>query len=316
MTMPNFMILGAAKAGTTSLHAYLNQHPQIFLSPLKEPNFFAYGDAPSPALQGPGADLIRRNAVMTQDRYERLFDGVAQEIAIGEASVTNLWPRACERIKAYAPSARLIAILRQPTDRAYSHFLHNRKLGVEPLTDFAAALADEDNRLRRNWPPPLCYRFMSHYAADLQNYLVLFPREQLRIYLYDDFVAQPLSMLQEMYGFLGVDASFASDLRVRYNTARVPRHQGLLLFLFRPHWAKTLLKPFLPASLRRRLTHKVQSYNWEKPEPLSPQLRHELTLSFTDEITHLQTLLGRNLSHWLTPSTLQNGERLPTVGSR
>ena len=298
MTMPNFVILGAAKAGTTSLYRYLQQHPQIYLPRIKEPNFFAYGETTFDR-QGPGAEIIRRNAIMTLEQYAQLFAGVTQETAIGEASVTNLWPRACTRIKYYTPDAKLIVVLRQPADRAYSHFLHHRRLGLEPQADFAAVLADEPNRLCQKWPLSFCYRHMSHYAADLQNYLRHFPREQLRIYLYEEFVAQPHQLLQEIFGFLGVDATFVPDLTVRYNVARLPRHQWLFNFLRQPHWAKAWLKPFLPAAVRGRLVHKAQQHNWQTPPPLAPQLRHELTCTFQTEIGQLQSLLKRDLSNWL-----------------
>lgn len=301
MTMPNFMILGAAKAGTTSLYAYLCQHPQIYLPRIKEPNFFAYGETTFDR-QGPGADIIRRNAIMTPAQYAQLFAGVTQETAIGEASVTNLWPRACERIQQYAPGARLIVLLRQPTDRAYSHFLHHRRLGLEPQADFAAALADEPNRLRQRWPLSFCYRHMSHYAADLQNYFRHFPREQLRIYLYEEFVARPQALLQEIFAFLGVDATFVPNMSVHYNVARLPRSAWLMTFLRQPHWLKAWLRPFLPAAWRPRLLHHVQRYNWRKPPHLAASLRAEVTCSFHDEIVQLQRLLARDLSHWLVPT--------------
>jgi len=300
--MPTFMILGAAKAGTTSLYAYLQQHPQIYLSTPKEPNFFAYGDAPPPDLAGPAADVVRRNAVMTRAAYEQLYRGVRGEHAIGEASVTNLWPRACERIKAYVPEAKLIAVLRQPAERAYSHFLHNRRLGFEPLTDFAQALADEPNRVQQKWPPPLCYQQMSHYAEDLQNYMAHFPREQLHIYLYDDFVARPQQMLQEIFQILGVDETFVADRQIRYNRARLPRYQWLLRFLRQPHWSKTWLKLFLPTPWRSGMARTLQHYNQQKPPPLVPSLRHELSHLFQQEIEQLQGLLGRDLRHWMAQS--------------
>lgn len=298
MTMPNFMLLGAAKAGTTSLYAYLRQHPQIYLPRIKEPNFFAYGEAPF-ALQGPGAEILRRNTIMTPTQYTQLFAGVTTETAIGEASVTNLWPRACERIQHYAPSAKFIVLLRQPADRAYSHFLYHRSLGLEPQADFAAALADEPNRLRQQWPLHFCYQSMSHYAADLQNYLRHFPREQLRIYLYEELVAQPQQLLQEVFAFLGVAATFAPDISIRYNVSRLPRAVRLQTFLRQTHWLKAWLKPYLPAKLRQQLVQKAVSYAWKKPPPLDAQRRNAITRNFAEEIDQLQTLLERDLSHWL-----------------
>jgi hypothetical protein len=299
MTMPNFMILGAAKAGTTALYAYLAQHPQIYMSRIKEPNFFAYGDAPPPALQGPGADVIRRNAILSRAAYEQLYQGATTQRAIGEASISNLWARACERIKAHVPDAKLIAILRQPAERAYSNFLYNRALGFEPLGDFAAALADEPRRREQQWSPVFCYRAMSHYAENLERYFAYFPRAQIRVYLYDDFVAQPQQLLGDLFRFLAVDEQFVPDTTARYNVTQLPRSQWLANVLRQPHPLKAWSKMLVPPALRRRLVHWTRQNNRQKPPPLAPALRHQLTQSLQPDIARLQRLLGRDLSHWL-----------------
>ena len=310
MTMPNFLILGAAKAGTTSLYAYLRQHPQIYLPRIKEPNFFAYGEEPFDQ-QGPGAEIIHRNAIMTPAQYTQLFAGVAQETAIGEASVTNLWPRACTRIQHYVPNAKLIVLLRQPAERAYSHFLYHRQLGLEPLADFAAAVADEPNRLRQRWPLHFCYLTASHYVADLQNYLRHFPREQLRVYLYEQLATQPAQLLQEIFAFLDVDETFAPDVNVRYNVTRQPRSPRLQYLLRHPHWLKGWLRPCLPGSWRKGLVAKIEHANWQPPPALAPALRAEITRRFQHEIIQLQQLLARDLSHWLTPTASPQAQRQP-----
>src|SRR5262249_36967074 len=148
-----FLVLGVAKAGTTSLHSYLSQHPQIYMSRMKEPHFFAYGEAPLPAFIGPGVDRLKDRIVATWDAYQTLFAEMNGERACGEVSTTNIMQRACERIKHYLPKARLIVILRQPAERAYSQFLHMRRYGWEPMADFAAALAAEEMRRQQNWQP-------------------------------------------------------------------------------------------------------------------------------------------------------------------
>ncbi len=123
MTMPNFLIVGAMKCGTTALYYYLEQHPQIFMSPVKEPNFFCFEGREG---------LDSGNSITDIAAYRGLFRGVSSERAIGEASHCYLYePRAVERIKHYTPDARLIAILRSPIERAYSHFLHAVRNGTE-----------------------------------------------------------------------------------------------------------------------------------------------------------------------------------------
>ena len=133
MTMPNFLIIGAMKSGTTALYYYLEQHPEIYMSPVKEPNFFSSQERENAA-----------GAVARIGNYRDLFRGVSGETAIGEASHSYLYePGAAAEIRRYAPEAKLIAILRNPIDRAYSHFLHMVRSGTEPLDDFAQALQEE-----------------------------------------------------------------------------------------------------------------------------------------------------------------------------
>src|ERR671929_75877 len=133
MTMPNFFIIGAMKSGTTALYYYLEQHPEVYMSPVKEPNFFCSQE------QKNGAD-----AVTDIRAYERLFRGVLGETAVGEASHCYLYePRAAAAIRRCVPEAKLLAILRNPIDRAFSHFLHMVRTGSEPLSDFAQALREE-----------------------------------------------------------------------------------------------------------------------------------------------------------------------------
>src|SRR3954452_17434204 len=123
MTMPNFLIVGAAKSGTTSLYYYLKQHPQVFVSPVKEPKFFAY-EGEKVVYRGPGDAENNRRLVNNLADYRALFGGANGAKAIGEASPVYLYsPKACERIRHYLPDAKLFVILRDPAERAYPSFL-------------------------------------------------------------------------------------------------------------------------------------------------------------------------------------------------
>ncbi len=299
MPLPNFLVLGVAKAGTTSLHAYLAQHPQIYMSPRKEPHFFAYGEAPLPDFTGPDSQNARQRAIPTFAAYQALFAGWTNELAIGEASTTNFMARACERIHTYLPDARLILILRQPADRAYSQFLHTRRMGLEPLTDFAQALADEEARTQNPWLPAFTYTRAGFYAPILQQYLDCFPREQLRIYLYEEWQAQTLPVLQDIFGFIGVEPGFVPDTAIRLNTAAVPRNRWLVRFLRGTHPLKQWLKPLLPAHWRQRTVRTLSTYNLTKPPPFDPHLRTQLNQLYRHDIQQTAALIGRDLSHWL-----------------
>ncbi len=154
MTLPNFFIIGAAKSGTTSLYYYLKNHPQIYMSPVKEPEFFSFT----------GQKIDRKDmrlapgifAITERNDYEALFKDVKDEVAIGEASPSYIYvPEVPARIKAMIPDPKFIAILRHPAERAFSHF--NMRLNkssanaIEPITDFAEALRAEEGRIQNGW---------------------------------------------------------------------------------------------------------------------------------------------------------------------
>lgn len=305
MPMPTFLVLGVAKAGTTSLYQYLRQHPQIYMSPKKEPHFFAFGEAPLPAFTGPGSTDVQQRVVTTLADYQAHFAAWRSEVAGGEVSTSNFMARACTRIQQYVPHARLILLLRQPAARAYSQFLHGRRIGWEPFRDFAQALAAEPIRIQQGWLPALCYASPGFYAPTLQQYLTSFPREQLRIYLYEEWQAQPLRLLQDLFHFIGVDDHFTPDITVRYNTAAIPRSRRLVQFLRSPHYLKSLLKPLIAPKLRQRLMHGLSTYTYTKPPPLDPTVHAWLTARYHADILQVQELLQRDLSHWLSTGARQ-----------
>lgn len=299
MRMPTFLVLGVAKSGTTSLYHYLNQHPQVYLPSKKEPHFFAHGEEPLPTFTGPGAANPQKQVIMTLVAYQALFAEWRDEAAVGDLSTTNMLPRACERIQHYIPNARMILLLRQPTERAYSQFLHARRVGLEPLRDFAQALAAEPMRVERGWVPGLFYRPSGFYAPILHRYFAAFPREQIRVYLHEEWQTEPSRVLREIFDFIGVDTQFIPDMSVRHNTAAIPRNQWLIRFLRQPHVAKQWLKPVMPTALRRQGVQWLTAYNRAKAPTLDPQLRAELNELYRQDIVQTQRLLGRDLSHWL-----------------
>jgi hypothetical protein len=298
MTMPNFLIIGAGGAGTAAMHHILKQHPQIYMSPVKEPRFFAFEGDPL-RFSGPGDDRLRRQIVTTLEGYLKLFEATADEIAIGEASPAYLALSevASQRIQHYAPRARLIAILRQPADRAYSAYLNWVAIGNEPLS-FPEALAAEQERRQKNWAYYWQYRGRGFYASLLRPYLERFPRKQLRFYLYEDWNAKPREVLQDIFRFLQVDDTVTPDV-TRRNVTRLPRSRAIQSWLRTSSRLKMLLKPLLPQPWRHKLISGLQSLNQLKPPPLDPELRRELTEGYREDILKLQDIIGRDLSHWL-----------------
>ena len=198
MPLPNFLIVGAHKSGTTSLYHYLRQHPQIYMSPRKESGFFIY-EGGQPDFTGPGIATRMRDVITDIEAYRRLFDDVRDELAIGEASGIYMQEsRAVERIRHYVPEARIVAILRDPASRVFSSFTQLRRDGYEPEADLRKALAKEDERRAQNWGYAWYHRRRGFTHDILKQYIEAFGRDRVRVYLYDDLCDDPAKLMADL----------------------------------------------------------------------------------------------------------------------
>ncbi len=299
MTMPNFLVIGAAKSGTTALYYALRQHPQIYMSRSKEPNFFALEGKP-PAFRGPGdQQTINASSVTSLTAYQRLFQGVAGESAVGEASTWYLYhTQTPERIRHYIPNAKMIVILRHPVERAYSSYLHMVRDGREPLADFAQALQAEESRIRDHWEHIWHYQRMGFYSVQLKRYFDVFDPAQIKVHLYDEWLAYPLQVMRDTFRFLDVDERFVPDLSVHPNVSGIPRNRLLQTLLRRLNAAEVAFNPRPIARLCARRAVHIANRNLIKP-PIPTAARDELGLVFREDIVKLQELLQRDLSPWL-----------------
>lgn len=290
---PDFLVIGAQKAGTTALYHFLAQHPQLFLPTLKEPHHFSHvGTAGTPS--GPGRDAT---IVRDRDAYERLFARAATGQRRGEASPSYLYvPRAADAIRERVPYVRMIAVLRQPVDRAYSNYLHAMRNGREDAPSFEEALEHESQRIRDGWGPLWHYLAKGRYAEQIERYHARFDPEQLLILLYEDLQREPVVSVQRVFHHVGVDDTYVPDVAEVHNASRVPR--GAV--------ARTLARSYaaLPGGLRERLLpprlrHAVRDRVLARPERLDPAVRVHLTEAhFGDDLVRLEALLQRDLSAW------------------
>ncbi len=252
MTLPNFLILGAARCGTTSLHYYLAEHPDVCMSSIKEPNYFLFtqsGQGPQPCIDD---RRIVAKSVPDRARYERLFTRPAA--AVGEASPLYLYNRETPGlIREAAPDARLIAIAREPVERTWSHFVYvNDDLGDGTVAAFRAAVERELGLPYEPYRTGTHFVRLSAYAEQLTRYRDVFPSEQVLVVGYDDLIRRTPGTLARICRFLGVDDTFRFDTSVQYNpssgeqsfVARIDR-------LVRP--AFPYLKRALPAAVTGRL---------------------------------------------------------------
>lgn len=296
MTLPNFFIVGAPKCGTTALHAYLAQHPDVFMSDPKEPHFF-------------GSDLeFRYRRRPTDEQYRSYFAKAGDRRRIGEASVWYLYSeRAAEEIRAAVPNASIVAMLRDPVEMIaslHSQFVYN---GHEDLPLAEALAAEEDRAAGRRIPPPanfargLLYRQVAAYAPQLQRYIDAFGRERVHVILYDDFRADPGSVYRDLLTFLEVDNNHRPDFAV-VNASK--RSRSLLLrraLNDPPEWLRSLARRVAYPALRRRLYRSVVRLNSEATprEVLGPEATARLREEMADRNRLLEALLGRSLSGWL-----------------
>jgi hypothetical protein len=311
---PNFFIVGAPKAGTTSLYHYLDQHPDIYMSPLKEPSYFSYEVRPEnfePRLQSQmhtEEQAVRRyvsgsmqhkrfsGIVRDWDDYLRLFAASHHEGAIGEASVCYLWSKtAASAIAAHLPHARIIIILRDPAERAFSQYLHNLSDGAVKHSfheHIAAALRNPANGFSVLNP----FLEFGLYAAQVKRYLDIFPAEQIGIWLYEETKSRHQEFLAEVLRFLWVDPGFALNTSTRHLEPQIPRLTGISQTMRRNGtWAK--LKSLTPAPLRP-LVRNV-AYRKKASVGMSPRDRRFLVDYYKHDIHKLADLLGRDLSTWL-----------------
>ena len=283
--IPDFFVVGAQKAGTTSLYEYLRQHPQIYMSPIKEPSYFA----PEQCAGGP---------VFTWDSYLRLFAGAGTERALGEATATYLWSAAAPLgIAARIPEARIVMILRSPIDRAFSQYLHMLTEGVTRRSfraQIAVSLRQPETRFSHTWP----FLELGLYHQQVARYLRQFPRANIHICYYEEFALSPLRVMSELYAFLGVDPAYTPDVTHRHNEPRVPRAAAAVYVLRRcGMWRalRALTPPRLRSALRSAAVRSRDSLT------IDPAAHEFLAAYYRHDVEQLSFLLDRDLTHWLAP---------------
>jgi hypothetical protein len=309
---PNFFIVGAPKAGTTSLYHYLDQHPDIYMSPLKEPSHFSLEVRPEnfePALQpqarrdeeavrnylnGPMDQKRFSGIVRNYDDYLRLFTSAHNQKAIGEASVCYLWSKtAPQAIASRLPHARIVIVLRDPSNRAFSQYLHNISDGVVS-TSFRNHINASLHRTGNCFGVLHPMLEFGLYTDQVQRYLDTFPREQIGIWLYED--TKRSNFLSEVLCFLQVDPTFTLDTTTRHLQPQLPRITGISQTLRRRGvWTK--LKNLTPAALKPFVRN--LAYRKTGSAKISPEDRAFLIYYYEEDILKLAKLLDRDLSNWL-----------------
>ena len=299
MTLPNFLILGAAKSGTTAIYTYIKQHPQIYMSPRKELRYFSnHIEVPNNVPM----DYVHRG-VKTLEEYEHYFDAITSETIYGESSPMYLYyPGVAERIKETIPNAKLFAILRNPVDRAYSAYTHGLREWKEPAKSFEEALSLESEREQIGWGMLWQFTKVGFYYQQLKRYYDIFDPGQIMVVLYDDLRRSVDNLLKDIFTFLKVDPDFNPDTSARPNVSGFPKskltHEMMRHLFLTDNPIKRIGRKIFRDKFRRQTINNIRELNLEKRK-MSQETRKELNQVFYEEIQNLEKLIDRDLSHWI-----------------
>lgn len=311
--MPNFFIAGAAKCGTTSLYHYLKRHPQVYMSPIKEPNHFSTDIQPSDfsaeykryekSKNLDVASYVRGDMKQEQwgayvhdpEDYRLLFRFADHKKAIGEISNSYLYSQvAAKRIRSKLPESRIVIILRQPAERAFSHYQANLRDG-RTTRAFREEIEFDDAKPIHGWGISHLYHELGLYHDQVKRYLDVFPKGQVKILLFDDLKTNRDHLLNDLFEFLRIEPHSPINTSDTYNEARVPRSPGLIKLITQTGVKRKLFR-LLPKN--RQAGFKSLFFKAEKPL-FRLEDREWMTGRYREDIIRLEQLIERDLHHWL-----------------
>lgn len=294
--LPNFLIVGASKSGTSSIYHYLKQHPEIFLSDSqKEGRYFSQMTG---NYKGPGDKNVDASITKDIEAYKALFKDHKEEKAIGDISPEYLYfhEKAIPLIKAsLGDDVKIIIILRSPVARAFSGYTHFKRDKRETLS-FEEALEKEDERKANDWIWAWQYKNSGLYYDQVKAYLDHFSK--VRVVIFEDFKNDPQRILAEMCEFLEVSSNFNFDTSYKYNVSGEPKNQ-VLYKLETSRGLINFLKKFIPSKLVQRIKKNWTGEKQMVKSEMKPETKHALINFFKADVLKLQDLIHKDLSHWL-----------------
>jgi hypothetical protein len=295
-----FVVAGAAKSGTSSLYSYLNQHPQIGMSAMKEARYLTYLGKQQ-QYRGYGKrgqylmNIYDARMPKTMDEYLALFDFGGQFFAYGECSPAYLYiSEAAQNIYKFNKGTKIIIILRNPVERAYSSYLHMRRENAESGS-FYSALLRESERIEENSGLPWRYVAMGQYGSQLKRFKDVFDESAVKVFLYDELKSNAEVVMSDLFEFIGVDASFSPNLSVWDNVSGIPRNYSVYK-AFKKVESFFSGRPYGDRISRAAARHSKDML--DRPSIDKP-CRDFLIEHLADEVQALSEILGKDLSHWL-----------------
>jgi hypothetical protein len=310
---PNFFIVGAAKAGTTSLYHYLAQHPDVYMSPIKEPNFFATDidhEAIRPQvkdrirllnidefLKGSMSKGIHRAFISKPSDYFALFRFADGKKAIGEASASYLFSQtAAQEIYKYNPEAKIIILLRNPVQRMYSHYLMDKRMTVTTLS-FEDAIEEDKKTKVRKWAAASLYLELGEYYQQVKRFKELFPEKNVLVLLSEELKSNPVETIRQVYKFLNIDEHFQPDFTREFNTAVVARNSLLQKIISINYLRVKIRRLFKNTGLKKHIKQAVFTKPEEAQMPIETKIKY--TEYYKSDILKLSELIQKDLHKWI-----------------
>jgi len=293
--LPNFLIAGATRSGTTSLYYYLKQHPEIGFPSLKEPRYFSSLNLELPQ-RGPGDETVDRKLILNFEEYKRLFEPLKKFKMVGEASSEYLTDAnfTAGKIREIIGDIPIIVILRNPVQRAYSAYNNLRRDGRETET-FRRALELEEARRSDNWDVMWAYKYVGLYCEQVKKYMETFSR--VKVLIFEEFVLDPGKHLGDLFEFLGVQKDVQIDTGTAYSYSGVPKNRLVAAISGRQQRVSYLLRAIALKLIPRRYLEMVSTHLFSKDE-MPEDIERYLYEYYEKDVAALECLLGRDLIAW------------------
>jgi len=297
MVKPNFLIVGAPKSGTTSLYYYLKQHPDIYLPDKKELHYFTC-ELINRFQSGPGDADVVKGLCETKEDYYKHYSNVSNQPIVGEVSPSYLYfSEVASQIKKELGNVKILIMLRNPRDKAYSQYMHLIRDGRENLP-FIDALLKENERKDKNWGDFWRYAESSLYSERVKTYIETFVAENVHVDFFEDFVDEPPIVLSRIYEFLKVDSSFKADTDRVYNKSGLSKLQFVTNLFSQKNAIKGFIRHLVPTKVRPIIRETILSYNTKNKPVIDSESAVFLDNYFSEDIKKLEVLLNRPIN-WL-----------------
>jgi len=297
MRLPNFVVIGAPKCGTTSLHHYLSQHPEVYVPKRKELHYFSYAHMQRFAA-GPGDAHILKPLCATRQAYEKHYEKAGIQSAVGDISPSYLYyAEVSERIKAELGRPKIVVVLRDPIDKAFSQYMHLVRDNRETLSFYDALMAEKQHE-RDGWAALWRYSESSLYAAKLKRYLDDFGIDRVKILLFAELSRNPHAVMRDLFHFLDIDPNFHPDTSKVLNKSGLPKSRALADFLAKPNVVTAVAKKMVPESVSSTIRSALVNLNTGAKRQIDEKSRAYLRDFFAADVGEVEKLLGQKLN-WL-----------------